>query len=202
MIEVGLFAEDDGHRALLVPLIERVAAAEAASVLVHVRNAEGGTGRVLTALRGYGQDLAGGTDSFLDVLVVALDGNCHGAPARQRAAETAVGTAYPGQLVVAVPDPHVEVWYLSDPTALPQVLGEDFSAEVPPYKCERHRYKKALRQACRQAGVEPVAGGVEYGQEVAAAMDLELGCRREEGLGRFRDDLRGAIRSAAPGGGR
>ncbi len=126
---MGLFAEDDGHRALLVPLI----------------------------------------------------------------------TAYPGRLVLAVPDPHVEVWYLSDPTALPRVLGEDFTAEAPPYKWERHRYKEALRQACRRAGVEPVAGGVEYGEDVAKAMDLDVACRREEGLGRFRDDLRGAIRAAAGG---
>lgn len=182
---------------MLAPLIARVADDESASVRVKLRNAEGGTPQALAALRRYGRDLAGGLDSFLNALVVALDGNCQGALERKRSAEAALGTGYPGRLVIAVPDPHVEVWYLSDPTALPGVLGERFVAEVPFHKCERHRYKEALRHACRRAGVEPVAGGVEYGAEVAAAMDLEAACQRDEGLSRFRDDLRAAIRSAA-----
>ncbi len=199
---MGLFAEDDGHRSLLVPLIGRVAETESVQVEVHVRSAEGGIPRVFTALRRYGTDLARGADNFLEILMVALDGNCQGAHERRQTAINALGSGYPGQLVVAVPDPHVELWYLSDPGALPRVLGEDFVAEVPPHKCERHRYKEALRQACRRAGVEPVAGGVEYGEEVAAAMDLDLACRHDEGLGRFRDDLRGALRSAVAGGSR
>lgn len=155
----------------------------------------GGSGRVLVSVRQYAADLAAGLDSFLDLVVVAVDGNCMTALGRRKQVEAAVQDRYAGRLVVAVPDPHVELWYLADPRALPQVLGEDFRADVPAHKCERRRYKDALREACRNAGVEPISDGVEYGEEVASVMDLDLACRNDTSLSRFVDDFRAAVRS-------
>lgn len=179
---------------MLVGLVTRVAASEGADVRIHIRNAEGGSGRALDSLKRYSADFRRGIDRYLDILVVAIDGNCHGWLKRRQEIEAAVGSEYPGQLVVAIPDPHVELWYLADRTAVARVLEENFAAEVPPMKCERNRYKDALRTACRRAGVEPTAGGVEYGDEIAAAMDLRTASGNDESIGRFLDDLEAAIR--------
>lgn len=191
-----MFAEDDGHRALLTALISRVALEEKLTVQIEVRSAEGGSGRALQTLRQYGADLSKGLDSFLEVLVVAIDGNCASGLRRRQQIDAVLRDRYPGRLVCAVPDPHVELWYLADRRALPQVLEADFPVEVPTRKCERGRYKDALRQACRQGGVEPVADGVEYGEEIAKLMDLDDARRNDDALGTFLNDLRGALRLA------
>lgn len=196
MIDIGLFAEDDGHRTLLVPIIQRVADAESVAIDIRIRSAQGGSGRALDALRRYSADLARGTDEYLAVLVVAIDGNCRGWNERRREIERLLG-GFAGLVVVAIPDPHVELWYLADPQALPRVLGGSFTAVVPAQKCERHRYKQVLREACRQGGVEPVAGGVEYGEEVARQMDLAVAAANNPAFARFLDDSRLALRQAA-----
>lgn len=106
---MGLFAEDDGHRALLHALVERLAAEESVQVGIEVRNAEGGAARALAALKQYGIDLERGVDRFVDVLLVAIDGNCHGGAKRRKQIEAVLRDRYPGRLVSAVPDPHVEL---------------------------------------------------------------------------------------------
>jgi hypothetical protein len=65
-------------------------------------------------------------------------------------------------LVCAVPDPHIERWYLEDQRALKAVLPGARPPKLS-YRCERGRYKQARRQAIRDAGVEPLLGGAEYG---------------------------------------
>lgn len=104
---------------------------------------------------------------------------------------------YVGQLVIAVPDPHVELWYLADRRAVARVLSERFAAEVPVHKCERGRYKTALRAAFRAGGVDPVSGGVEYGEEIGRVMDLPGACRNDPALRAFVEELRRAIRAGS-----
>ena len=60
MIRVGLFAEDEGHRALLVPLLQLLARSEQVDVEVHERNATGGFPAACRELRKYVRDLARG----------------------------------------------------------------------------------------------------------------------------------------------
>ena len=74
-----------------------------------------------------------------------------------------------------MPDPHIEYWYLIDSQALRCVLEAEVQPEVPPYKCERGRYKQALQKAFRQAGIIAPLGSTEYGAEVAASLDLDIG---------------------------
>lgn len=194
-----LFAEDTGHELFVGALIRRVAAAEDVEVRVDVRNATGGQGRALVALRRYVSDLAAGRDAFVEVLVAAIDGNCHGYVERRREIEDAIGDRYPGRLVPAVPDPHVERWMLSDPRALAAALGTSTVAvDIPPYKCERGRYKAALRQAVNASGVVAPLGGAEYADDVVANLDLaRVGA--DPSLARFVDDLGAALRSASQG---
>ena len=199
MNEVGLFVEDEGHRALLSPLIRRIALEESVVVNINERNATGGHAMVIRALRQYVRDLKAGVDNFLDILVVAIDGNCHGWSERRTQILSIVGQGYPGMVVVAAPDPHVERWYLADPCAVARSMGETAEADVPQKKCERGRYKAALRQAFVAFGIDPPLGGIESGDDIARVMNLKVAC----GLNDFRaflDELRGGLQRMASGG--
>lgn len=193
-MKIGVFVEDEAHELLLVPLLRRLADMERVGVEVHTRSARGGAAVALTAARQYARDLAAQTEPFLDVLVVAVDGNCSGYVNRRDEIQRAVGERYAGDVIAAAPDPHVERWYLADPRAPSLALGRDFSAEVPAYKCERKRYKQALVEAFRQVNVEPPVGGIEYGEDIALAMDLDVACRLRD-FDRFVTDVRGAFRT-------
>jgi len=72
--------------------------------------------------------------------------------------------------------------------------------KIPAYKCERKRYKRLLREAFVRAGLDdPPAGGIVFGDDIAAVMDLRAACRLQD-LDQFVSDFRAAIRRAAAGG--
>lgn len=199
MIRVGLFFEDEGHRALIAPLCERLARLEEADISVELRNASGGEARALRNLRQYAIDLGRGTDRFLDVLVVALDGNCNSH--HQRAGQIKQilrDGGYAGQLVVAVPDPHIERWFLADIDALSTAVGAALSAQLPGEKCERGFYKDILREAIRSGGVDPPLGGIEFGEDIAMEMDLGS-FDRVPSLQKFARSFRAALRVVLAG---
>lgn len=193
MIRVGLFFEDEGHRGLLGPLCERLADLEGAETQLRERNVSGGAPRALSEVRAYARDLRAGHAEFFEVLVVAVDGNCSGPPERRAQVERAVG-GYPGDLVVAVPDPHVECWYLADTAGLSHVLEQTTPIDRPEYKCERGRYKRALREAFASVGVRPPAGGAEFGSDIAAVLDLDRAAQADRSFGLFVSDFRAAVR--------
>ena len=99
-------------------------------------------------------------------------------------------SGYGGRVACAVPDPHIERWYLLAPHTLQQVLGVSIVLDVPPYKCERGRYKRALREAIQQAGIIAPLGGIEYGPDVARTLDLYTVGRADPGFKHFVDELR------------
>lgn len=194
MIEIGLFAEDDGHRSLLVPLVHRLAELEHAEVEVSIRNAHGGHGPAVASLKQFVRDQRRGIEPFYDILIPAIDANCTGVANRLREVNQAVGESYAGQIVPALPEPHIELWYIADPAVVGRILDTGTVAVVPPVKCERNRYKKALREAFLDAGVETLAGGVEYGEDIAVMMDLDVASQTAASFGVFVRDLCGAIR--------
>lgn len=196
MIQVGLFAEDEGHRSLLSGLMRRLADEEGIVVGINPRNAQGGSPWVRRALRHYVADLATGHDSFLDVLVVAIDANSDGVAARRQLIKRLVGDSYAGTLVTAIPDPHVECWYLADPYAVSRAIGQSYRVEVPSTIKKGQSYKPVLRSAFLQGGVDPPGGGPEYGEAIAAVMDLRVASKRPE-LEQFVSDARAALRRAA-----
>jgi hypothetical protein len=198
-MRIGLFSEDEGHRALLESLTSRIAAEEGVEAILEVRNAQGGLGRAIKALKQYGIDLASGIDSYLEVLIVAIDGNCRGTSTRKAQIRDALGSRYPGSLVLAVPDPHVELWYLADRHAVAHVLDQNYAADVPRQKCERGRYKTALRDAFSRGGVDPVAGGIEFGGDIGQTMDLREACRNDAALNSFVGELRASLRTGVQG---
>lgn len=192
---IAVFLEDAGHAEFIGGLIERLLAEEGADgVELLERNRAGGAGATLTSLRGYLRDV-GTRDRFAEVIVCAIDGNCTGWRDKVRAVTEIVSrTDYAGRVVCAIPDPHVELWYLADRQAVRRVTGGPAQSSLPAYKCEPDRYKELLRAEFLKVEIDPPAGGAEYGRDIAEVFDIGRATRDFESFDSFIRDLRGAIR--------
>lgn len=193
-LSVALFAEDGAHELLIRPLLERVADEEGVRVRVSVRSATGGHGAVMVEARRFLRDIVRGRHRSSDLVVVGTDANCVGLRQRRREMDDMVAdTGYDGVLVAAIPDPHVERWMLLDGKAFKGALGKGCPA--PDKKCERDRYKQQLKACVRDAGRQPVIGGMECAAAIAASMDLSALERQDDSLAQFLSDYRRALAS-------
>lgn len=195
-MRLAAFVEDAAHASFLIGVIKRVAHDVDVEVEVEVRNAVGGKGAALAALKRYVRDLQRGRESFAEILLVAIDGNCQGSQAVVRAiTDIAASQDFAGTVVCAVPNPHIELWYLADGRAVHSAIGEDSGqAGLPEQKCERGRYKALLRQAFLDGGIDPPAGGSEYGADIAALLDLTQARRSNQEFDSFVSDLSAALK--------
>jgi hypothetical protein len=187
MRKVLLFGEDVGHALVLRALVERVAQERRLAVVVEVRQAEGGYGTLLEALRVFVRLLPAGREPLPDLLLAVRDANCKGySECKEGVAHVLAG--YPAPVVTAIPDPHIERWLLLDSAAFKSVFGKGCVA--PDNKCERDRYKERLTQAVRDAGETPSLGGLEYAEALVREMDLPRLERKDASLGHLLQDLR------------
>ncbi|MBC7227613.1 MAG: DUF4276 family protein [Thermoflexales bacterium] len=193
-IAVLYFLEDIAHEKFVRALVRRVAedsGIPSSRINEEVRNATGGKG---TTLSEFSRFLRENQGLQIHVLVVAIDANCHKYTSRLREIRRRVKNAGIGwQVVCAIPDPHIERWYLADPSAIPRAFQKErgLTTHLPRYKCERGWYKQALRRAIEDvAGFVPPLGGVEYGQDIAGAMDLYTAGRDDRALKHFIDDIK------------
>lgn len=196
-VRVAYFLEDALQESFLQALVARVAGELSLSpdaVISDVRNATHGKGTVMTGLRRFVRDVQRQRERAPDILIVAVDSNCQGFVEKRREIETIAQRAgYARPLVCAVPDPHIERWYLEDAIALQQVLRSQVIPQPPPYKCERDRYKQALRQVITDAGRIPLLGGAEYGEEIAHCLDLYMVGKADGAFKHFVDSLKEAL---------
>jgi hypothetical protein len=183
---IHLFCEDNAHEVFLTALLQRLATEHGIQINIHVASAIGGHGRALSELRQYIRELQRSRGGLPDLLVVAIDGNCKGYVRARQEVREILGD-YSGATIYAIPDPHVERWLLLDSAAFKEVLGVGCAA--PDQKCERGRYKRLLAQAVRQSGITPLLGGIEYTDELVAAMDLPRLKRLDDSLGKLLDAL-------------
>jgi hypothetical protein len=187
MFGINMFVEDNGHERVLTALVKRMASQYGVAVEIMPQTSTGGHGRVLSKLKEYIRDLKNGAGEATDLLIVAIDGNCAGyLECKQEIDKVMKGFA--GQVIYAIPDPHIERWLLLDSAAFKKVLGKGCSA--PAQKCDRDRYKRLLLEAVRQTGTDSLSGGLEYTEELVNEMDLERMERMEDSLGRFLKSLR------------
>jgi hypothetical protein len=193
----ALFLEDAGHDTFVGALVQRIAAEVGAEVSVDTRNASGGAGRAIKSLRRYLKDLDGGAEFTPDVLVIAIDADV-GAFQQKRTELIDLASQCslpPERIAVAVPDPHIEAWYLCDGAAVASVAGSGATQSMlPDGKRDKTFYKAELERVFESAGVEPPLGGTEYGDEIADAIDLKQGCQRSASLDSFVSDLRAAMK--------
>lgn len=195
-IRVGYFLEDVAQREFIVALVQQVAINVGLDVTMltrEVRNASGGKGKAMTELKQFLRDMAKGLISPPPILVIAIDGNCQGYTEKQKEIrQQAQKYKYPGHLICATPDPHIERWYMADPICFQQVTGSSRLPEVPAYKCERGRYKKAMFEAMEKG---LLLGGAEFGAEIAQGMDMYRVQQSDPALGHFIDKLKEAFSS-------
>lgn len=191
MREIALFVEDFAHQSFLAALLQRIAAEYGVAVHLDWRNARRGHGAVVNELKQFLRDLQRGRDGLPDLVVVATDANCKGLVERLRQI-TAVTSKVDVHTVCAVPDPHIERWLLVDSAAFKSVFGR--GCDAPDQKCDRARYKKMLIDAIRSSGVIPNLGGIEFADDIVAAMDLTRAAAADASLSRLIEDLRAAFK--------
>jgi hypothetical protein len=197
MRRVSLFAEDYGHEAFLCPLLDRLAGQYNVPVTVRRLSVRGGYGTVVEELGEYVSDLMAYRENLPDLLLVATDANCQGFARRRKQFQETIEPVR-DQVVLAVPDPHVERWLLLDSAAFKHVLGK--SCHAPDQKCDRDRYKKLLAQAVADSGVKPLFGGMEHAEHIVRVMDLEAIQKQGESLGELLEELHSRFRMWKGGG--
>jgi Domain of unknown function (DUF4276) len=188
MADLLLFAEDDAQEKFVGALIQRLAGELQLTVRLRVRSSRGGFGMVLQELGRFSLVCERRAEASPDVVVVAVDANCKGLKDRYDQVEGRVGDILRNRLVVAVADPHIERWFLVDGAAFRSVLGH--GCQAPDQKCEKGRYKGLLIKAVRDAGVEPLLGGIEYAEDIAKLIDLKRAGAADPALRRFVSTLR------------
>jgi hypothetical protein len=188
MIDGLLFAEDDAQERFVGTLVRRVALEHGTPMMLRVRSARGGFGKMLQELGTFATAVDRRRETGPDVVIVAADANCRGWIERRQQVEQHAGAALTQQLVTAIADPHVERWFLVDGAAFRAVLGR--GCQAPDQKCEKDRYKNLLMQAVLDAGVQPLLGGIEYAEDLAQRMDLQRAAAADGAFGRFIETLR------------
>lgn len=192
---VDIFAEDRAHEHFLRPMVERIAREEGLRVSTRVRSARGGHGRAISEFKLYQDLMRKGTTgtSAPDILVVGIDGNCSTVARTTRGIQQATQVPFSDRLVVACPDPHIERWYLADPTSFKEVVGQQ--PTVGRKKCQRDYYKDVLARAVRAAGHPATLGGTEFAAELVEAMDLYRAGKGDVSLKSFVEELRMRLRA-------
>jgi len=195
-IVIGYFLEDIAQESFLKALVDKVAKGiNVASSLTHaVWNAAGGRGQVLDQLRRFVRDVQDGRLRPFHILVIAIDGNCCTYQDRKNEIDRIVlGSKYSGMYVLALPNPHIERWYMLDPQGFNKAFGAGALPVLPTYKCERGLYKKVMREAIASSGIMAQFGGYEYGERIVEEMDLYEAAKADSSLKHFIDDLSDAL---------
>lgn len=191
---VALFVEDIGQVRFLTRLMERVAAEQEPSLQARIitRNATGGGARVIAELRRFVRDLPT-EEETPDLIVVALDCDCRRRSRVVRDLQKLLAGRVSSEIVFALPEPHVERWYLADQAALQRVTGAPGMPSLPPPRCRKDLFKRALADAFGAGDLYPSLGGVEYAEEIVSEMDLSVAARNDASLGAFIQDFRHCV---------
>jgi hypothetical protein len=198
-VNIVYFLEDRAQEGFIKALVERVAREEAipSSSLKHnVRSARRGS-RVIIEFRNFLKDARKQGSPQQDVIIVSIDGNCKGYNDRVKQLSRYLRPAdwFRQKILYAVPDPHIERWYLMDQKAVRDGIGLGKAPEMPAYKCKKGHYKQVLNQALREAGIQSLLGGPEYAEKIIENIsDLKLFAEKNTGLEKFIEDLRRVFR--------
>jgi hypothetical protein len=188
MADLLLFAEDDAQEKFVGALVQRLAAEFELTLRLRVRSSRGGFPKVLKEFGSFSWACERRAEASPNIVVVVVDANCKGWKDRCDEVEARVGDILRDRLVVAIADPHIERWFLVDGAAFRSVLGH--GCQAPDHKCEKDRYKGFLIKAVRDAGVEPLLGGIEYAEDLAKHIDLKRAAGADPALRRFISALR------------
>lgn len=189
------FLEDSAQEALIPNLVLRLIVEEGKNphdYELKVLSARGGG-----SIRAYKEFIKGVKKRkapAADVLVVGSDGNCNGFTKRRAQLNSAAKDVPYSTVITAIPDPHIERWYLLDNQALAEAAGVPIKAMPPTAKCDKRHYKKLLKETFARHDLSPPLGGAEYGPRVAAAINLYAAGVADHAFRDFTDQVRSWLR--------
>jgi hypothetical protein len=164
--KIILFLEDNAQEVFIPALVERIIMDEGKVVNDYefrILSSRGGG-----SIRAYVDFIKQAKKRRLldaDVLIVGSDGNCNGFLKRkQQLLNASKNIPYP-EVITAVPDPHIERWYLLDGIALANAAGVPIQAVSP-------------------------LGGAEYGALIAYSLDIYTAGTMDHSLRDFVDQVR------------
>ncbi len=193
--KVIMFLEDNAQAVFIRALLERLIMDEGRNLKDYeflLLNSRGGG-----SIRAYKEFVRQGKKQKHlsgDVLIVGSDGNCNGFLKRKKQLqEASKDISYP-ELITAVPDPHIERWYLLDIQALSRAAGVPIQTVSPKVKCDKNHYKNLLKKAFTDQNLFPPLGGTEYGSLIAKSMDIFLAGTADHSLRDFVDQVQSWLR--------
>lgn len=193
--KIIFFLEDIAQEVFIRALVERLIRDEGknkSDYELHVLSSRGGSS--IRAYKDFLKQAKKQKHLDADVLIVGSDGNCNGFLKRkQQLLAASKSIPYP-EVITAVPDPHIERWYLLDDRALASVTGMPVRAVSPNVKCNKNLYKNLLKQAFTEQGLFPPLGGAEYGSLIAESIDLYAAGTLDHSLHDFVDQVRSWLR--------
>lgn len=201
-IDVSYFLEDRAQELFLLALVDRIArdlGIRQAQLDHNVQAARHGS-QVLKELKEYGRDFEKNRKSLPSVLVVAIDGNCKGIEEGKRQIQSRLSKsqALLERTVMAIPDPHIERWYILDQKALKDAVGMSKGIQAPGYKCQKDYYKKILKEGIEANGTVALLGGPQYGRDIVRRIDdIDAIAKLDRSLQSFVTDLRAALKQLA-----
>lgn len=199
-IRIGYFLEDRGHEVFLKAIVKRIAMEKGfipGEWIDDVRSASGG--KSIQGYKTFLKDLSKLKGHFpFNVLIVASDGNCQGYIQKRNqligyAEKSKIDHLDFNRFIFAIPDPHIEKWYMNDPKGFNAAIGSGVLPVLPPYKCEKGLYKKIMKDTIASSCVTPQFGGYEYGERIVEEMDFYEAGKADSSLKHFINDLGSAL---------
>lgn len=188
---IRFFLEDNAQEAFIRPLVERMIKEGGKDINnydLSVLYSRGGGS--IRAYKDFIKQTKKRNHLRADLLIVGSDGNCNGFNKRkQQLIEAGKEVSYP-IIITAVPDPHIERWYLLDQQALAEAAGVSILAVPPTVKCDKNHYKKLLKEIFIAQNLFPPLGGAEYGPLIATTMNLYDAGTIDHALRDFVDQVR------------
>jgi hypothetical protein len=198
-IEILYFLEDIAQEGMVKALVARVFSEYSISeksLHQSVRSSRGGS-RGLLDFEEFMKDTQEARSTDIDLLVVANDGNCKGYNQKLKDLSSQVAEIHPfkTKVVFAIPDPHIERWYLLDQKAFKAGVGVLAAPELPVYKCDKNYYKHLLHQFLSDSGIKTLLGGTEYAESIVAKIEnFDSLQNRDIGFDNFIKELRSSCK--------
>lgn len=170
--KITCFFEDIAHEQFICAVVRRLAKKNEIQIELSVRNAIHGS-KMLLELVIYLKELKNQKECCPNILIVVRDGDCRRHQEVKREILEKTNSILKGSLpaiVCAIPEPHIERWYVEDQNAFKKVLPTT-DLEKWQYRCEKVYYKRILKKAIQSTGVEPSLGGAEYGEDIGNFVD-------------------------------
>ena len=195
-IKIGYFLEDRGHEIFIKAIVSRLAVEKGYQLgdwIDDVRSAVGGGS--IKEYKIFLKNLSKIKENFpFDILIVASDGNCKGYLNKRRqllgyAEKSKITHLDLERFVFAIPDPHIEKWYMNDPKGFNKAVGSGVLPTLPSYKCEKGFYKKVMRDAFASSKITPQFGGYEYGKRIVEELDIYEAGKADNSFKHFCDDV-------------